>query len=232
MLELTSKKTKIMKRTVLSLGFLFSVLFLVAQVKPYHTTGFGTNFSYALLDDTQNGSVIPRYAPFWNMNNNYHFDFAESFGMFAGYSIGNVGFIAQWNDSLQTKKKYRTYNLGIPIGFKIGNLDQKEPFYFFFGGAMEIPFHFKEKTFHDGKKVSKYREWMSERVNLLQPNFFVGITFPNKNTLKFVYYPLDYLNTTFTENNGGVQTQPYSNFLHSNIIMITYGAGLTRVKKK
>ena len=221
-----------MKRTVLSIVFLFSILIVAAQIKPYHTTGMGTNYSYALIDDTENGRVIPRYAPFWNINNNYHFDFSKNFGMFAGYSIGNVGFIVEWNDSLKTKKKFRTYNIGVPIAFKIGTFDPDEPFYFFFGGAMEIPFHFKEKTFYDGKKVKKTIEWGSERVNLLQPCLFVGITFPNKNTLKFSYYPMDFLNTGYTENINGTPYQPYANFLHSNIIMITYGAGLTRVKKK
>jgi hypothetical protein len=221
-----------MKHITLSLSLLLGVLFAGAQIKPYHTTGLGMNFSYALTDDTQNGNVIPRFTFLYNMNNNYHFDFAEHFGMYAGYSIGNVGFISEWNDSLQTKKKFRTYNIGVPIGFKVGNLDPKEPFYFFFGGAMEIPFHFKEKTFYDGKKDGKIKEWGSNRVNILQPNLFVGITFPNKNTLKFSYYPMDFLNNSYTENINGTQVRPYSNFLHSNIVLITYGAGLTNVKKK
>lgn len=221
-----------MKRIALSLSLLLGVLLAGAQIKPYHTTGIGMNFSYALIDDSENGNVIPRFTYFFNMNNNYHFDFSENIGMYAGYSIGNVGFIAEWNDSLQTKKKFRTYNIGIPLGIKVGDLNPKKPFYFFLGGAMEIPFHFKEKTFYDGKKDHKFTEWGSERVNPLQPNLFVGVTFPNKTTLKISYYPMDYLNTTYTENINGLTVQPYSNFLHSNIILITYGAGLTKVKKK
>ena len=221
-----------MKRTILSLGFLLSILIVSAQIKPYQTTGLGMNFSYALLDDTDDGTVTPRFAPLYNMSNYYHFDFAKSFGMFAGFTVGNVGFIVDWKDSLQTTKKFRTYNFGVPIGFKLGQMDAKEPFYFFFGGALEIPFHFKEKTFYDGKKDHKIKEWASDRVNILQPSLFVGITFPNRNSVKISYYPMDFLNTSYTENVNGVQTRPYSNILHSNIIMITYGAGLTNIKKK
>lgn len=221
-----------MKRTILSLAFLLSILIAGAQIKPYHTTGMGMNFSYSLIDDTEDGSVIPRFAPFYNMTNVYHFDFAKQFGMFTGFTIGNVGFITEWNDPMKTKKKFRTYNFGVPISFKLGNLNPKEPFYFFFGGAMEIPFHYKEKTYYSGKKVDKIKEWGSTRVNLLQPTLFLGITFPNKSSIKISYYPLDYLNTGYTENDNGTQVQPYSNFLHSNIILITYGAGLTNVKKK
>lgn len=221
-----------MKTLLISLSFFFLVSLSIAQVKPYHTTGMGFNFSYALLDDTQNPNVIPRFSYFFNMNNNYHFDFSQNFGMFAAYTISNIGFIASYNDSLKTKKKFRTYNLGIPVGIKIGNFDKKNPFYFFLGGSMEIAFHFKEKTFYNDKKVDKFTEWASERVNLLQPNLFIGITFPNKSTLRIKYYPLDYINSSFSENIGGNIIQPYSNINHSNLIIISYGAGLTHLKKK
>ena len=220
-----------MKTLLFSLSFFLLVSVSTAQVKPYHTTGMGFNFSYAMLDDTQNPNVIPRFSYFFNMNNNYHFDFSQNFGMFTGYSINNIGFITSYNDSLSTKKKYRTYNIGIPVGIKFGNLDKKEPFYFFLGGSMEIPVHFKEKTFYDDKKVDKFTEWASERVNLLQPNLFIGLTFPNKSTLRFKYYPLDYINSNFSENIGGNIIQPYSNIKHSNLIVISYGAGLTNIKK-
>jgi hypothetical protein len=44
------------------------------------------------------------------------------------FSVRNVGFIHDVDET--TRKKYRTYNMGIPLGIKIGNLSEK---FLFFG---------------------------------------------------------------------------------------------------
>lgn len=202
-----------------------------AQVKTYSTSGFDFILSYALLDDTLNPNVIPRFSCFFHINQNFHFDVAKHFGLFTGYGVRNIGFIAKYNDALNTTKKYRTYNFSVPFGFKIGTFGDKDPFFFFAGAALDIPFHFKEKTFWDNKKVSKNTEWLSDRVNLLQPSAFIGFTFPNKSSLKIQYFFLDYINRNYSYTESGTTYQPYGRFNASNIIAISYGRYFTGIKK-
>lgn len=202
-----------------------------AQVKTYSTSGSDLILSYAMLDDTLNPNVIPRFSCFFHINQHFHFDVAKHFGFFTGYGIRNIGFIAKYDDVLNTTKKYRTYNFSVPVGFKLGDFSNSDPFFFFIGGAIDIPFHFKEKTFWDTKKVSKNTEWFSERVNLLQPSAFIGFTFPNKSSLKVQYFFNDFLNHNYSYTENGTTYRPYGRFNASNIIAVSYGRYFTGNKK-
>jgi hypothetical protein len=220
-----------MKKLIfIAIVFLF-VVQVYAQVKTYSTSGSDLILSYAMLDDTLNPDVVPRFSCFLHINQHFHFDVAKHFGFFTGYGIRNIGFIAKYNDALNTTKKYRTYNFSVPFGFKFGTFEDKKPFFFFAGTAIDIPFHFKEKTFWDKEKVSKNNEWISERVNLLQPSAFIGITFPNKSSLKIQYFFNNFLNHNYSYTDDGTVYRPYGRFNATNIISINYGTYFIGNKK-
>lgn len=212
-----------MKKLVFSLSTILICVSAQAQITKYRTSNSEIGLSYALIDDINDGNVIPRFSYWFNFQEAYNFDFGGTFGLFAGFSVRNVGFIVNYNDSMQTKKKYRTYNLGIPLGFKIGNLAADDKFYFFAGGEIEFPLHFKEKTFYNDKKQFKYGEWISERTNLLQPSVFLGVNFPSQWSIKLKYYFMDYMNAGYDYYVGTLPTHPYANFLKTNIICISFG---------
>ena len=85
---------------------------------------------------------IVRFSPWFNVQMLGNYDFNKNLGMFFGLNIRNVGYIAKDNNT-QIKKKYRVYDMGIPIGIKLGDLDR----FFIYGGyEFELPFNYKEKT--------------------------------------------------------------------------------------
>jgi hypothetical protein len=87
-----------------------------------------------------------------------NFDFNNTFGLFPG--------------------------LGIPVGFKIGKLDN---FLFFGGYEMEFPYVYKEKLFQKEVKEDKFTVWFSDRVEPFQQSVMAGIQFPYGLTIKFKY---------------------------------------------
>ncbi len=202
-----------------------------AQVNTYSTLGSDFIWSYANLETTGSSPQLsPRFSGWFHLSETFHIDLADHFGFFTGIGVTNIGFIAEYTDTLNVKKKYRTYNLGVPVGFKVGDMYSDEPLFFFAGASIDAAFHYKEKTFINDKKIDKMSEWMSNRVNILQPSFFIGFALRNKSAVKIQYYFMDYMNTGFTETVGAVQTKPYDHLIHSNLILISYGTSITGVK--
>ena len=108
-------------------------------------------FSFASVDYAGNEEgAIMRFSPVVNIQNWLNYDKSEKLGFFTGLSVRNVGFIYDVDET--TRKKYRTYNVGIPVGVKFGNLSDK---FLFFGYELEIPIAYKEKTFVDEDKQDK-----------------------------------------------------------------------------
>jgi hypothetical protein len=104
--------------------------------------------------------------------------------------------------------KHRTYNLGVPIGFKIGNLDKA----FLFGGyEFEIPIVYKEKTFVNEDKQDKTTIWFSNRVNTWNNTVFLGVQLPAGLSVKFKYYLTNFFNKDYESTTSGVTTKPYAN---------------------
>ena len=85
----------------------------------YFASGGEWILSYALLDvkGDDKGS-IPRFSPFFNLQRVANYDVNEHFGFFVGLSLRNVGFIYDVPDTT-LRYKFRTYTLGLPIGFKV-----------------------------------------------------------------------------------------------------------------
>lgn len=186
-------------------------------------------FSFAAIDNNgdESGNII-RWAPVINMQGMINADFSDHVGVFSGLAIRNVGYIydnytfdemvGEEVQTIKVKKKFRTYNLGIPVGIKIGNLKKG----FLYGGyEVEFPFHYKEKTFRDEKK-DKFTAWFSNRVEQFQHAFIVGFQFPYGANIKFKYYMTGFHNTDYTESTGN---QPYKG-LNTNIFYISLNFSL------
>jgi hypothetical protein len=127
--------------------------------------------------------------------------------LFTGLALRNVGYIFDnYNDFAEDatyKKKFRSYNLGIPVGFKIGDLDRM---FLYAGYEAELAFLYKEKTFEGGDKIGKITGWFSDRQNIFQHGFLVGVQLPKGAYLKFNYYLSEFHNQDFVDGNGN---KPY-----------------------
>jgi hypothetical protein len=174
------------------------------------------NISYASIHcfDNSEGSLI-RFAPVLNLQGLANYDLSNTVGFFTGCGIQNVGFIYEPPDDHVTMK-YRSYTLGIPLGFKFGKLD----YMFLFGGyEIEFPFHYKEKKFEmESKEV--FTEWFSARVTPVQHSIMAGMQFPYGIVLKFKYYVTNFLNKDFVEYIDAEAFKPYEN-LNSNIFLVS-----------
>jgi hypothetical protein len=153
---------RILLLSVVIIGF---ALASHAQSTKYISYSGEMIFSFASIEDQgREESSLMRWAPVFNMQGMYNIDMNKQFGVFSGLAIRNVGYIYDTYTNPQTlsvnKKKFRTYNLAIPVGFKVGNLDKM---FLFAGYELEFPFHYKEKTFDGGDKIDKITGWFSKR---------------------------------------------------------------------
>jgi hypothetical protein len=179
-----------------------------SQAKTYFSSGLEMIFSFANIKDNGNspGSTL-RWAPVFNLQSMVNADINQHFGLFSGLAVRNVGYIydhyTDASNEVIYKKKFRSYNLALPVGIKFGNLDKL----FFYGGyEVELPFLYKEKTFENGDKISKITGWFSNRQQLFQHGFLVGVQFPYGLNLKFKYYVSEFHNQDFVSGN----TKPYA----------------------
>jgi hypothetical protein len=159
-------------------------------------------------------------------------DLSNNFGVFTGLALRNVGYIYDhYNLNYQdpgvdkfVKKKFRSYNVGVPVGIKVGNLDN----FFIYGGyEVEFPFLYKEKTFDQGDKIEKITGWFSKREEWLQHGFLAGIQFKNGINLKFKYYMSEFHNQDFVDYNG---SRPYSG-IESHIFYFSFSSYLFKNTK-
>lgn len=215
-----------MKLFLLSLGLLMTMTAL-AQ-KQYLTSDGELILGFANIE--RNGvrePSVPRLSLFFHGQSLWHMDRSQHFGWFTGLSLRNVGFIYDESDLI--RKKFRTYNLGIPVAIKIGNMDQT---YVYGGYELEIPFNYKEKTFVSGEKRDKFNHWFSNRVNPINHTVFVGVRLRYGTSVRLKYYLTPFFNETFETLDGqGQRVRPYENlnahlFYFSIVKMITKGKKL------
>jgi hypothetical protein len=187
--------------------------------------GNGPLLSFADMKDN-NGHMrnIPRFTLFFNLGTNYNYDLGRHFGLFTGLNIKNIGLINK-NDSVKLKR--RVYTLGVPVGFKIG--DVRHGSFFIFGGAeCDLAFNYKEKLFEDGVKKKKFNEWFSDRTPLLMPSVFAGFRVNPGFGLKVQYYLNDFFNKDYTEMVSGAKVKPYEN-LAAKMLFVTLSYDFGRV---
>jgi len=167
--------------------------------------------------------TTPRYTAFFHFGLNLNFDLGQHVGVFTGMNIKNIGFIEKIADSTI---KRRTYTIGIPLGFKIGNLRHDN--YVIIGGGVDFPFNYREKGFVRRGDKSKFNEWFSTRTPAALPYVFVGARVKPGLSLKLQYYPGNFLNPDFTDDAG---RQPYHGY-EVNLIMATMGIDIPYRPKK
>ena len=196
-----------MKKVVLlaTIAFFFSQS-SKAQ-RNYITSQGETIFSWSnYTGDSDIGNTRTRFSIFPNVEYAYNLDGAGALGMYFGISHRNIGF--NWKDS--TRHKRRAMSLGVPLVFKIGDLENDN--FFFFGGEAEILYHYKKKDWDPDGNKTKSSEWLSSEVNMLQTSAMLGYC-TNRVMFKFKYYFNDFFNTEYVNSIGAM---PYAN-TQSNI---------------
>jgi hypothetical protein len=167
-----------MKKSLI-LFLVLSIIFITdanAQKKSstYFTSGGELIFSFASIDNKgDDGGNVMRFTGFLHLQGLLNHDFNNTLGIFTGLAIRNVGFIYN-NRETGLKKKYRTYNLGIPFGFKLGAMNRT---HMYAGYEIEFPTNYKEKTFNNERKDDKFNIWFTSRVPTIYNTVFVGIQF-------------------------------------------------------
>ena len=197
-----------MKKIILLLIVLSSTYYGQAQGKKVYTVTSG-EWIFSFANIKQGGidaSSIIRFSPVFNFQNIANYDVSDRFGLMGGLAFRNVGFIYDVPNS-NIKMKYRTYNIGIPVGFKIGNMDGR---FLYAGYELEIPINFKAKTFTNEDKTDKSSVWFSNQVTTFNHALFVGIQMPMGGNLKFKYYLSNFFNKDYTaQDSNGNPYKPY-----------------------
>lgn len=202
--------------------------------KFYMSTGGEMIFSWAnTTHPTSNEGTVLRWSPVFNFQTLANFDIGRAFGFTGGIAIRNVGYIYDFNnvDGASFKKKFRTYNVGFPVGIKIGNMDG---FHIFGGYEFEFPFHYKEKTFDsDGSKIDKFSTWFSDRPQKATQSVFAGFQLGSGTQIKFKYYLNEFNNQDFTTSTpdkypaSGDPNQPYKG-LQSDVFYVALSWNISR----
>lgn len=215
-------------RKLAVLLFVFTSLITFGQdKKKVYTTSSGEMiFSFASIATNGNEeSSVLRFSPVVNIQNWVNFDKADNFGLFTGLSVRNVGVIFDVPGQPNTRVKARTYNVGVPVGVKLGNLDG---LFFFAGYELELPLNYKEKIFVNEEKQEKRNIWFSNRVPTINHSLMAGVQMPYGATLKFKYYLTNFYNKNYTENDGqGNIIKPYEN-LDVNVFYVSLSFGLLK----
>lgn len=177
--------------------------------KFYLSGGFDGGIFSLNTVSTSGVTNVPRFA--WVINTGMYVnrDYGSHFGLFTGIGVKNLGFIdKQRIAGTMITTKHRTYNIGIPLGIKFGNLKRKGTFVML-GGGVDFPVNYKEKTFVGSRKnKTKETEWFSEEVTPIMPYVFAGVCFKSNFTVKFQYYVNNFMNDELTTASG-TRLYPY-----------------------
>jgi len=201
-------------RLILFITFLFSSSLYSQTTKIYRTSGGELILSRSVSNSPfENTTSRIRASAFFHYNNNFHFDISHSLGFYSGLSISNIGFSYE---SADTVFKRRTYNIGVPLAIKFGNMRNLK--YLFAGGELEFPIHYKQKKIYDDEKI-KQSSFFDKRTNPFLISIFAGIQFPEGFSFKIRYYLSDFLNTDFVGKDFG-KSMSYKN-IDTKLFMIS-----------
>ncbi|WP_194775387.1 hypothetical protein [Pararhodonellum marinum] len=216
---------KILSCLLLVMGYFIAPSFAQEKVvererKVYTSSGGEWIFSSGTLDNLNN---VVRFSPVFNFQNLVNFDETDRFGWFTGLNLRNVGFI--YDESPSVRKKARVYNLGIPLGVKVGDLSNR---FLFFGYELEMPLNYKEKTFTNERRTDRFNVWFSDRVRPFQHSLMVGMGLPKGTSIKFKYYFSQFYNRNFQQTDAnGITSRPYED-LNVNIFYVSLNFSLFR----
>lgn len=147
--------------------------------------------------------TAPRFTGVLNFGVNFHYDATIRLGFFTGIGLKNLGFNHVYTGptigSQKLKITERVYTIGVPLGVKFGNLRDRN--FFFVGGGLDIPFHYKYKAFYKGhryNKETKQGEFFSKKTATVMPYVFIGVSLNPGITLKAQYYPTNFYNESYS----------------------------------
>ncbi len=209
---------KIFILVIISVSVIYSSY---GQGEWYSTSGSETIFSFPFFKDQNQDATVVRFAPVINLQFLMNKDLSENFGIFTGIAIRNVGFIADDPSDPSVRKKFRTYNLAVPFGIKIGNMNK---LMLYAGFDAEYAFNYKEKTFINGSKQKEVL-WFSNRHQSFMPAVHFGFQFATGMNIKFKYYLNSFFNPERIE-----YTSDYERF-DANIFYISLNSNLFRGTK-
>ncbi len=214
-------KTFIQRLQLVALSIFLTTTLTLAQrdsTSNFYLSGGGNGIMLSLAQlKTVTGNTpnaIPRFTMFFNVGTNANYDINRHFGLFSGLNLTNIGMITEFDNNV--KLKQRVYAVGIPVGIKVGDL---ENFYIYAGGEAAFAINYKEKRFENNEKVGKFNEWFSERSNAFMPSVFAGFQTKNGFGLKLQYYLNNFLNQSFTKDGN----KPYANIAESKLFFVSLG---------
>lgn len=179
--------------------------------KTYWTTGGELIFAFNNAKDS--GAAVDRgmrFSFFFHLSHRFHIDFNKHTGFSAGAGIRNIGFVTKNEEAPNTRIMRRSYNLGIPVMLKLGDMDRDR--YFFVGAEGELLFHYKEKFCVGRDRVAKNTEWFSDKTQRFMPSVFAGYQPSAGISFKMQVYLANFMNQDYTEKVNNVLVQPYRNF--------------------
>ena len=185
----------------------------------------GAIFSTAVMERPGDRRMLttPRFSAL-NIGYHFNYDFDEHFGIFTGLGIKNIGFIEKVdrpNTEKDSTVKRRVYTIGVPLGFKLGNLAKKH--YGFIGGGIDVPFNYREKGFVNRGDKKKFNEFWSRRTPEYMPYIFAGFAYGKGSTIKVQYYPGNFFNTEYNETFAtGPTMYPYRGY-NVHLLYVTLG---------
>lgn len=171
--------------------------------------------------------TTPRYTSVLHLGVHLNYDISDSWGLFSGLGVKNIGFIDKYFGGDSTVIR-RAYTLGVPLGIKWGQLNRGS--YLFLGGGLDMPFHYKEKGFVKRGDKDKTREWFSERTATFLPHLFLGFRHRSGLKAKLQYYPGNFMNPDYTRYRGWQMIRPYAGF-DVQLIMLSLGLDIPYHKK-
>lgn len=159
--------------------------------------------------------TAPRFTGVVNLGVNFHYDATNRLGFFTGIGLKNLGFNHVYTGptigSQKLKITERVYSIGVPIGVKFGNIRDRN--FFFVGGGLDVPFHYKYKAFYKGHRYNKETKegaFFSKKTATVMPYVFIGVSFNPGITLKAQYYPTNFYNESYSYVDAlGTSITPY-----------------------
>lgn len=185
----------------------------LAPIRKFHWGNAldGMIFSAAHIDPKKaNQSQALRLSLWLNLGFTYNYNFCNTFGMYTGLDMKNIGYISKSTvlGTGEITNKRRVYALGMPLGFRLGNMKKRD--YFFAGGGMDLAFHYKEKQWIGSRSNKiKFSEWFGSRSETFLPYVFAGFAYRGT-TIRVQYYPGSFMNQDYTLDMGGIPVKPYS----------------------
>lgn len=202
------------------IGLFFIPAALSAQ-STYHSFRGDYLFSGALRPDSAGSSAhsLPRFSMVINSTWHYHITLKNSLGIYTGAGINNIGFIHKTDD---VKIKRRVYVLSIPAGIQFGKKGNGPSI--MVGATLDLPFHFKEKTFPNNDRSEKIKKsnWFSHQTNWIMPSAFLSVALTRRLTLDMRYYFSDMMKRSYTNPAG---FQPYKQ-LNTQLVCLSFTANV------